>query len=209
MSEQQVRQQYDAMAAWYDQYWQTYLRRTLAFLHAWVPLAPQQRVLDLACGTGIFAQMVLTAQPTQRIVGLDLSWQMLAVAQARCAAYPSVSFQQGRAAALPYAANRFEVVVSASAFHYFDDPPAVLAELRRVLTADGQLIILDWCKDFVLCRLFDILLQRTDPAHKQCYTQAELHALLAHAGFRVVAAQRQRFGLFWGLMVATSLPVRH
>jgi ubiquinone/menaquinone biosynthesis C-methylase UbiE len=202
--EVQVRQQYDAMASWYDHSWQRYLTRTLTFLQGWAQLAPEERVLDVACGTGLWAQLVLAEQPTQPIVGVDVSRQMLAVAHQRCRAYPYAWFQQGRANALPYRSGQFDVVVSASAFHYFDDPGAALDEIRRVLTPQGRVIILDWCKDFLLCRLCDLVLHRIDPAHKHCYTQAELHALLQQAGFDVVADQRRRFGLVWGMMIATA-----
>jgi ubiquinone/menaquinone biosynthesis C-methylase UbiE len=202
--EVQVRRQYDAMASWYDRYWQRYLTRTLTFMQHWARLAPGERVLDVACGTGLWARLVLGTQPTLSIVGIDVSRQMLAVAHRRCQAYPGAWFQQGRASALPYDRGQFDVVVSASAFHYFDDPHAALVEMQRVLTPQGRVIVLDWCKDFLLCRLCDLVLHRIDPAHTQCYTQAEFHALLDQAGFDVVAAQRRRFGLVWGTMIATS-----
>jgi ubiquinone/menaquinone biosynthesis C-methylase UbiE len=60
-----------------------------------------------------------------------------------------------------------EPVPSAIAFHYFDDPVAALAEVQRVLKSNGKVVILDWCKDFLLCRACDIALQWVDPAHQQ------------------------------------------
>ena len=81
---------------------------------------------------------------------------------------------------------------------------AVLAEMRRVLKPGGQLTILDWCRDFPICAACDVVLSALDPAHKQCYTRREFHALLVEAGFAIHRARRVRFGAVWGLMVATA-----
>ena len=204
MAETTVRQQYDQMAGFYDRRWQSYLTATLTFLKRWANVPPTATVLDIACGTGMFEHLILADAPYQSIVGIDLSPQMLAIARRRCQAYPHVCFQQASALALPFADGQFDAIVSASAFHYFDDPSAALAEMKRVIKPTGRIIVLDWCKDFLFCRICDFILQRNDPVHKQCYTQAQFHQLLAQAGLTVRRSARQRFGLVWGLMVATS-----
>ncbi|BAY95022.1 MULTISPECIES: class I SAM-dependent methyltransferase [Nostocales] len=86
----------------------------------------------------------------------------------------------------------------------FDNPNVALNEMKRVLKQNGNLIILDWCKDFLVCRVCDWILQRIDPAHQQCYTQAEFHQLLSSAGFCVRQSSTVRFRLIWELMVATA-----
>ena len=52
----QVRAQYDQLAAMYDQRWQDYTARTLTFLQGWAQLDPQASVLDVACGTGALSR---------------------------------------------------------------------------------------------------------------------------------------------------------
>jgi ubiquinone/menaquinone biosynthesis C-methylase UbiE len=205
MTEGHVRQQYDSLAPIYDQRWNWYVNHTLSFLKTWVNLSVSERVLDIACGTGEFECMVLSENPVQQMVGVDISEEMLAIAQQKLH-NSNVSFQFGSASALPFSAQSFDVIVSASAFHYFDDPNAALAEVKRVLKPDGKVVILDWCKDFWLCRILDIALKWTDPAHQQCYTQRELHGFLTSAGFNINASAKIRFGLVWGLMVATAVP---
>ena len=90
------------------------------------------------------------------------------------------------------------------ASHYFEQPKKVLSEMARVV--DGRVIILDWCRDFWVCQLCDWGLSWLDPAHKRCYTEAELHGLLTQAGYRIQRAQRVRFGLIWGLMAVEAQP---
>jgi ubiquinone/menaquinone biosynthesis C-methylase UbiE len=206
MTEAQVRQQYDSLASIYDRRWNWYVTNTLSFLKTWVHLSASDRVLDIACGTGEFERMVLSENPAQQMVGVDISPEMLAIAQQKLHNYSNVSFQSASASALPFPDQSFDVIVSANAFHYFDDPIAALAEIKRVLKPDGKVVILDWCKDFWLCRILDIALKWTDPAHQQCYTQRELHGFLTSAGFNIDASAKIRFGLVWGLMVATAVP---
>jgi len=206
MTETKVRQQYDKLAAIYDQRWNSYVANTLSFLKDWAQISPSTTVLDVACGTGEFERLLLTENPTQCIIGVDISEKMLLVAQQKLQAYPHVSFYNASASTLPFENNSFDVVVSANSFHYFDDPNAALVEMKRVLKPDGKVIILDWCKDYLLCRLCDFILKLVDPAYKQCYSQFEFHNLLKSAQFDIERATKFHFGVVWGMMVATATP---
>lgn len=206
MIEPVIRQQYDQMSVIYDQRWSHYISNTLNFLKAWAELAPTDKVLDVACGTGEFEQLILTEHSEQNMVGVDISEKMLTIAQQKLQAYPNVTLSLASAEHLPFADQSFDVIVSASAFHYFENPAIALAEMKRVLKPNGKIMILDWCKDYLLCRICDLILKVTDPAHQQCYTQAELHGFLTASGFDITRAAKVRFGLVWGLMVATASP---
>lgn len=206
MIEPTVRQQYNQMATWYDRVWSRYLAKTLSFLNNWAPIASTSTVLDVGCGTGEFERLLLSKQPTQSIVGIDLAEKMLAIARQKCRKYPNASFQKASVSALPFADRSFDVVVSASAFHYFDDPIAALLEMKRVLKPDGELIILDWCKDDLLCQLYDFVLRQFDPAYRQSYTQAEFHAFLHTANFAIQRAIRTRVSLAWEVMAVVAKP---
>lgn len=206
MTEAQVREQYDQLATRYDQHWSRYVSNTLSFLKIWAQIAPTDRVLDVACGTGEFERLILKENPSQNMVAVDISDEMLTIAQQKLQPYPNVHFQNASVSALPFPDMSFDTVISANAFHYFDDPNVALQEMKRVLKPHGDLIILDWCKDFLVCRICDWVLQRIDPAHQQCYTQAEFHQLLSRTGFCIQQSSKVRFGFIWGLMVATAIP---
>lgn len=201
-----VREQYDRLAAQYDRRWSSYITNTLSFLQDWTQISPQDKVLDIGCGTGEFERLVLTQQPTQEIIGVDISEKMLAIARQKLHAYPNVAFHTAPASALPFADRSFDIVVSASSFHYFEDPVAALVEMKRVLQPHGRVVILDWCKDYLLCRLCDLVLKFFDPAYQQCYTEAEFHHLLELAGFDIRRATRFRFNVVWGMTIATATP---
>ena len=204
MNDIAVRQQHDRLAGVYDQRWSGYISRSLVLLRTWASIPPQAAVLDIGCGTGEFERLVLSEQPGQRMVGVDLSVKMLEMARDKCQAYPNVTFCAASSSALPFPDHSFDMVVSASALHYFDQPEESLREMRRVLRAGGSVVIMDWCKDYIFCRLFDIVLRLIEPAFQRCYTQREFHRLLASAQFDIQSARSVRIDAVWGLMIATA-----
>ncbi|PZD71020.1 Demethylmenaquinone methyltransferase [Acaryochloris thomasi RCC1774] len=206
MTEAKVREQYDQVASQYDWRWRSYTAQTLDFLQACAKISSSANVLDVGCGTGEFEQRLVKEHPDQHVVGVDLSENMLEIAQKKFSSHSNVQFQHASVLALPFPKQTFDVVVSANAFHYFDQPLAALAEVKRVLKPQGQLIILDWCRDFLLCKVCDAVLKIFDSAHQQCYTQAEFHQLLASAQFEISQTTKDRFGLIWGLMAAVATP---
>ena len=56
---------------------------------------------------------------------------MLEIAREKCQAYPNVTFCAASSSALPFPDHSFDMVVSASALHYFDQPEESLREMRR------------------------------------------------------------------------------
>jgi ubiquinone/menaquinone biosynthesis C-methylase UbiE len=206
MSEIKVRAQYEQLADIYDLRWRKYINNTLTFLYNWEQIDSQSRVLDVACGTGEFERLLLDNNPTQRITGVDISEKMLDIAREKYRVYSNVEFHQTSANSLPFASHTFDIAVCANAFHYFEQPLVALSEIKRVVKPNGKLIILDWNKDFLICRICDWILQIFDPAHQQCYTQEELHQLLISADFKINRGAMVRFGVIWGLMAVTALP---
>ena len=199
-----VKNQYDEYAKIYDDLWRSYLKATLDFLENWMQLSGDETILDVACGTGELERKLVAGHPSQNIVGVDISEKMLAAAQNKLKGFENVAFRNGSASNLPFPDNKFDVVVTASAFHYFDDPPKFLAEARRVLKPEGKIIILDWCRDYGVCSACDLFLKVFDPAHRVCYNQRELRGFLTDAGFSVEAEQKTRLRIVWGMMAATA-----
>lgn len=204
MNKNLVRQEYDQIAKIYDRRWNSYNTKTLTFLKNWADIPPQATVLDVGCGTGEFESFIIGDNPNQQISGVDISEQMLLVARQKFIPHPNVSFQIAGASNLPFANHSFDIVVSASAFHFFDDPVTALAEIKRVLKPGGKVFILDWCKDYFFCRLIDLYLKIFNPAHKRCYTQAEFHNLLTSANFNIQRAAKFNFDVIWGMMVVET-----
>ena len=97
------------------------------------------RVLDVACGTGALTRAVAerTGDPAS-VTGLDINAEMLAVARSR---FPAIDWREGPAEALPFADASFDRVVSQFAMMFFVDPAGALREMRRVLRAEGTIVV--------------------------------------------------------------------
>lgn len=102
----------------------------MAELRAWRPAS----VLDVACGTGIFADRLERQLAPGAVTGCDLSAGMLAQAVQRSRA---VCWVRGDSAALPFQPGAFDAVACTMAFHFFDQT-AAWAEFHRVLAPGGH-----------------------------------------------------------------------
>jgi arsenite methyltransferase len=109
-------------------------------------LEPGERVLDLGSGGGI--DVLLSARrvgPTGKAYGLDMTDEMLALAQenAAKAGATNVEFLRGQIEAIPLPAGSIDVVISNCVINLSTDKPAVLAEMFRVLSPGGRIGISD------------------------------------------------------------------
>ena len=192
-----ARHSYEQLAPEYDRRWADYIDATMRLVLERLHLAGHERVLDLACGTGELERRLLKRWPQLRIVGADLSFNMLVSALRKLGA---ADFIQAEAARLPVGSGMFDIVVCANAFHYFRDPAASLGEMHRVLRPGGALVLVDWCDDYLSCKVCSVWLRWTDPAFFRTYTLADCRQQLEQAGFTVETATRQRVGWIWGMM---------
>jgi SAM-dependent methyltransferase len=103
---------------------------------------PGQRVLDVACGTGIVARTAaMRLAGTGSVAGTDLNDAMLSVA-ARLA--PEIEWRRADAASQPFADGSFDVVLCQAALMFLPDRVAALREMRRVATKGGTVAIQVW-----------------------------------------------------------------
>ena len=101
------------------------------------------RILDLACGPGIYTRRFARHRPEALVVGMDLSSPMLryALCRTREERLANVALVRGDALAFPFGAGLFDAVNCCGALHLFPDVDRVLREIRRVLRDHGRLTI--------------------------------------------------------------------
>jgi SAM-dependent methyltransferase len=105
-------------------------------------IGPGQKVLDVACGTGVLAREAASrVRPGGTVTGLDRNDGMLAVARRKA---PEIEWRQGEAEALPFPDGRFDAVVSQFGLMFFEDRVLALAEMWRVLGPGGRLAVAVW-----------------------------------------------------------------
>jgi SAM-dependent methyltransferase len=105
-------------------------------------LQPGQRVLDVACGTGVLAREAADrVGPSGRVVGLDPNPGMIAVAADHA---PHVEWRPGSAESLPFPDGSFDAVVSQFGLMFFADRSQAIREMMRVLVPGGLMTIAVW-----------------------------------------------------------------
>lgn len=138
-----------------------------------------QRVVDIACGTGILASRIGEELHPAELYGVDMSEGMLAQAKARS---QQVSWMISPAEQLPFDDASLDAVTSTSAFHFFDQP-AALAEFHRVLAPGGFAAVATLAP---AKHSFPGLQERlADRVPARTFTPAEMRTLFENAGFEV------------------------
>lgn len=101
-----------------------------------------QRVLDVACGTGVLAREALSRVGSSgQVSAIDPVPGMLAVAKQIA---PNVDWRQGTAESLPFADGTFDAVVSQFGLMFFSDKVQAIREMIRVLISGGRLVVAVW-----------------------------------------------------------------
>jgi SAM-dependent methyltransferase len=127
-----------------------------AVFGVWAPILvelaqprPGERVVDVACGTGIVARIAAArVGPTGAVVGVDLNPGMLTVARSVVSTASrsagSLQWQEASADKPPFPDGSFDVVYCQLGLQFFADRAAALREMRRVLRAEGRLALMVW-----------------------------------------------------------------
>src|SRR2546426_12464270 len=154
--------------------------------------APEDTVLDVACGPGLV--VCAFAAVVRHATGIDVTPAMIERGRALAAekGLANVAWQVGDVLTLPYPDDAFSLVVSRFAFHHFPEPRAVLAEMERVCAPGGRVVLVDVAAsdDPAKAAALNRMEKLRDPSHVRALTLAELEALFAQVG---LAAPRATF----------------
>ena len=105
-------------------------------------LQPGNRVLDVACGTGVITRAAAEqVGPTGSVTGIDVAPDMLAVAKTVPAGGAPITWQEGDAASLPVPDELYDVALCQMGLMFIEDRAGAVRELHRVLTPGGRVVI--------------------------------------------------------------------
>jgi ubiquinone/menaquinone biosynthesis C-methylase UbiE len=138
---------WDLAAADYERLWQAQLACAQCELITRAALTPGERVLDVACGTGLVAFPAAQAvAPDGQVVGIDLSGRMVEAArrQAQGRRILNASFARMDAENLELPDASFNVALCALGLMYMPDAGQAVREMRRILRPGGRLVVAVW-----------------------------------------------------------------
>jgi len=155
-------------------------------------IAPQQRVLDIGCGTGTLTMMIKSAHPDADVVGIDADSEALEIARRKATQLRlELTFYRRMAFDIFYPSRCFDRVFSSLLLHHLiqKDKLRTLREAFRVLQTGGELHLADWGRPrnalsktgFLIIRTLDGFENTKDNAY------GLLPELLREAGFQNVS----------------------
>ena len=146
------------------------------------------KVLDVGCGTGLFAARVRQAVPQAQVWGIDLVAGMLRKGAGRwhrhAAHVQPVQADSGR---LPFADGAFDFITCANSFHHYPHQERAVAEMHRVLKPGGRLLLIDGYRDAPWgWFIYDVCVEGVEGEVHHASAR-QFRDYFAHAGLRAVA----------------------
>ena len=153
------------------------------------------RLLDIGCGTGVFAKRVKQEHPQVEAWAVDLSRNMLQEGVERIQdVCTSIQFVQADSEALPLASDSFDVVTCANSFHHYPNQAHAVTEMHRVLRPGGRLMIIDGYRDRLWGRfIYDVCVVAVEGQVHHASAR-RFRELFLQAGF-VGVRQQAKLGL--------------
>jgi ubiquinone/menaquinone biosynthesis C-methylase UbiE len=170
-----------------------------ADLVAAAALRPGERILDVACGTGVVTRLAAArVGGSGAVAGLDVNPGMLAVARSAAANDASIEWYETSAEAMPLADGSFDVVLCQMGLQFMPNKVQALKEIRRVLGPGGRVVLnLPGPIPELFVAMREALAQHIGP---QCarfvdvvfslHDGEQLEGLMSEAGFSGIAAGR-------------------
>ncbi len=151
------------------------------------------RVLDVGCGTGVFASKIREALPNAQVWGIDLVRGMLAKGAERWSRLAGeVCPVQADSERLPFGRGAFDVVTCANSFHHYPHQDRAVEEMCRVLRPGGRLMLVDGYRDRPYGWLiYDVCVAGVEGAVHHASAR-RIRDLFAAAGFGPVAQKVHR-----------------
>jgi ubiquinone/menaquinone biosynthesis C-methylase UbiE len=137
---------WDKASSFYEPFWQEQLKPAQDLLLEMAAIQKGERILDIACGTGLVSFRALEQAPGGYLLGTDISEKMVALAT-------SVATQKGEARArfermdaeeLQAGSESFDVVLCALGLMYMPSPLKALREMHHALVPGGRVVVAVW-----------------------------------------------------------------
>ncbi len=145
--------------------------------------------LELACGNGTYSKILV--KNAEDLTCTDWSVEMVTETKRRLKDFPNIKIEQANCFHLPYADDSFDTVFMANLLHIIPNPEKAVAEAKRVLKPNGQIIVIDFTatgmKIFDKVRMLYLFLKfyGKPPKGGQNIDDKKLKAMFENRGLKV------------------------
>jgi len=144
-------------------------------------------VLDVGCGSGWLSRRIGRMVPEGRVVGMDISDEMIRLARRKSLDQDNLLYVAGEVAQIPWESNFFSHAISVESAYYWPNPAAGLTEIHRVLRPGGSAwILMNYYRDNPHSHLWGALLA----VPTQLLSGEEWVEMFRGAGFAQAAHER-------------------
>ncbi|RFS16509.1 class I SAM-dependent methyltransferase [Emticicia sp. C21] len=149
---------------------------------------PNDVILEIGMGNGFFVKDILGLADAIHYIGCDFSEEMVKAAILHNQEFINNSqakFFLASAESLPFESPTFNKIFTVNTLYFWENPPLVLSEIKRVLKPEGQLLI--------AIRPKEIMEQYAFTQYGfTMYSKEELFTLLSDNGFEVIAVSEEQ-----------------
>ncbi len=151
-----------------------------------------EKVLDLCTGTTTNALKIAKSKPLSRVIGIDLSKDMLKIAKSKVkkAQVPNIKLYDMDAANMRFKDKCFDKILLSLVLHEIEENLAekILAEAKRVLKDDGEIIVTEWEKsDNFFRKAVFLPIKILEPKSFKTFIQKDLYSYFEQYGMKVVS----------------------
>jgi len=165
---------------------QDHLPITLPVLEKMRP-EPTDNILDVGCGSGWLARRLARMVPEGRVVGMDVSDEMIRVARRNSVEHDNILYVTGDVGEIPWEPNFFTHAISVESAYYWPNPAEGVKEIFRVLRPGGEArILINYYRDNPHSHQWGGLL----PVPTHLLSAAEWGELFRVAGFAEISDER-------------------
>lgn len=151
-----------------------------------------EKVLDLCTGTATNALKIAKSKPLSEVIGIDLSKDMLKIAQGKVqrSKVPNIKLYHMDATHMSFQDKFFDKILLSLVLHEVEENLAekILAEAKRVLKDDGEIIVTEWEKNRKLSRRAVFLpIEILEPKSFKSFIEKDLYRYFERYGLKVVS----------------------
>lgn len=181
---------FDRLASTYDKSFSGYNpRKNYNNIIDMINLKKVSRILDVGCGTGEILNILSKQNKKYELYGVDISKKMIEVAVKKDKA-KKIKYICCDSENIPLKDNYFDLIITSESFHHYPNPNNVLKEFKRVLKANGRIILCDMYRPYIIRKIMNFMFYFTNTGDVKMYSTKEMSKMLEYNNYKIISFKK-------------------